>query len=114
MRAGDECGISLRRFNDAKAGDVVEVFEAVERVREIFGGGEVLQVFPIARGGLGMWRGCTPGVLKGVVRAGATGCSTSRAVKTLNEAVWTKEGYAREGIEVVWRSGRFRQLRRAV
>ena len=35
VRAGDECGISLRRYNDAKAGDVVEVFEAVERVREI-------------------------------------------------------------------------------
>ena len=35
VRAGDECGISLRRFNDAKTGDVVEVFEAVERVREI-------------------------------------------------------------------------------
>ena len=27
VRAGDECGILLRRFNDAKAGDTVEVYE---------------------------------------------------------------------------------------
>ena len=35
VRAGDECGISLRRYNDAKAGDVIEVFETVESVPKI-------------------------------------------------------------------------------
>ena len=35
VRAGDECGVFLRRFNDAKAGDVVEAFEVVKSAPKI-------------------------------------------------------------------------------
>ena len=35
VRAGDECGVFLRRFNDAKAGDVVEAFETIKTVPKI-------------------------------------------------------------------------------
>ena len=35
VRAGDECGVFLRRFNDAKSGDLVEAFEVVENAPEI-------------------------------------------------------------------------------
>ncbi len=35
VRAGLECGIGVRRFNDFKVGDTIEPFEVVERPREL-------------------------------------------------------------------------------
>jgi translation initiation factor IF-2 len=35
VKAGFECGLSLRNFNDVQVGDQVEVFEVVEVARTI-------------------------------------------------------------------------------
>jgi translation initiation factor IF-2 len=35
VRAGSECGVGLRRFNDIKAGDKIEALEITEKEREI-------------------------------------------------------------------------------
>jgi translation initiation factor IF-2 len=35
VRAGMECGIAVKNYNDIKAGDQIEVFERIEVRREI-------------------------------------------------------------------------------
>jgi len=35
VRSGTECGISVKNYNDVKAGDQIEVFEKIEVKREI-------------------------------------------------------------------------------
>ena len=35
VRAGTECGISVKNYHDVKAGDQIEVFEKIEVKREI-------------------------------------------------------------------------------
>ena len=35
VKAGTECGIGVKNYNDVKAGDQIEVFERTERAREL-------------------------------------------------------------------------------
>ena len=35
VKAGTECGIGVKNYNDVRAGDQIEVFERIEVAREI-------------------------------------------------------------------------------
>jgi translation initiation factor IF-2 len=35
VKAGTECGIGVKNYNDVQAGDQIEVFERTERAREL-------------------------------------------------------------------------------
>jgi translation initiation factor IF-2 len=35
VRAGTECGIGVKNYNDVKSGDQIEVFERIEVAREV-------------------------------------------------------------------------------
>ena len=35
VRAGTECGIGVKNYNDVKPGDQIEVFERIEVAREV-------------------------------------------------------------------------------